>query len=88
MNCPYPNSLVPRCTIATHPDRPNIEYCRVCGEWRYLDQIGDELPNVVGLAFGIAIVLLILKSMINSAEPPVPSNLSPSQSGYLRQPPQ
>lgn len=82
VNCPYSDCLVPRCTITIHPDRPNVEYCRVCGEWRYLDHIGDEFPNVFWLAFGIAIVLLIFKSLLSGAEQPAP--LNPPQSGYSR----
>lgn len=79
MNCPYQDSLVPRCTIVTHPDRANIEYCRVCGEWRQIDRIGDEFPNLFWLIVGVAIVLVIFSSMLNRAEQSIPPEPNQSQ---------
>jgi hypothetical protein len=59
---------MPRCEIVPHPNRQNVEYCRVCGEWRHLSDVGNELPGAFGIAVAIAIVLMILMSLLNEFE--------------------
>lgn len=68
MKCPYSDSFIPRCEFAIHPKRENIEYCRLCGEWRHLEDIGNEFPNVFLFLTAIAIVVMILTSLLNGAE--------------------
>lgn len=67
MNCPFKNSPVPPCSIAAHPDRNNIEYCRVCGEWVNLTYVGDEFPNLFWLFVAIAIVMMVFIGLIEDA---------------------
>jgi len=68
MNCPYKDSLMPRCTIVTHPDRPNVEYCRVCREWDYIDCIGaepfssDAFRSLIWLILAVSIMIFVLKA--------------------------
>lgn len=68
MRCPYSDSFMPRCQIAMHPDKQDVEYCRVCGEWRRISQVGDELPNLFLMAIAIAIILMIFTSLLNESE--------------------
>lgn len=68
MKCPYSDRFMPRCQIVTHPDKQDVEYCRVCGEWRRVSQVGDELPNLFLIAIAIAIIMMILTSLLNESE--------------------
>lgn len=84
MNCPYRESLMPRCDIAMHPYKRSVEYCRVCGEWRNIHHVGEEMPDILWFLLGVGILLLVLQAAIPEAEPP-----PPSESPYgleLRQP--
>ena len=71
MNCQYQESLVPRCQIVMHPDRDNVEYCRVCGEWRYLDSIGHDHANLFWLLLAMAIVGMVMAGLLNDAGQPL-----------------
>jgi len=66
MNCPYKDSLVPRCDVMAHPHKQDIEYCRVCGEWRDVNTVGSEFPNLLWLFFAIAMTWFIF----SQAQPP------------------
>lgn len=68
MKCPYQNSLVPPCKIDSHPQRENVEYCKVCGEWRYLSDIGDEFPNVFWLIMTALIVSMLIVGLLREDE--------------------
>lgn len=64
MKCPYQNSLVPPCKIDSHPHRENVEYCKVCGEWRYLSDIGNDFPNLTWMVLTIAVVLMLMVGLL------------------------
>jgi len=64
MKCPYQNSLVPPCKIDAHPQRENVEYCKVCGEWRYLSDIGNDFPSVMWMVVSIAIVVMLMAGLL------------------------
>lgn len=68
MKCPYQNSLVPPCKIDSHPQRENVEYCKVCGEWRYLSEIGDEFPNVFWIIITSFIVGMLIIGLLREDE--------------------
>ncbi|EKQ68293.1 hypothetical protein OsccyDRAFT_2820 [Leptolyngbyaceae cyanobacterium JSC-12] len=70
MKCPYRDSFMPRCQITVHPDRPNVEYCRVCGEWRYLSDVGDDFAHTFWTMVAIAIVMMVFVGLINESETP------------------
>ncbi|MGQ9870070.1 hypothetical protein [Leptodesmis sp.] len=68
MNCLYKDSLMPRCTIVTHPDRPNIEYCQVCRKWDYIDHIGAEpmsghsFRSLIWFILAVAIMIFVVRA--------------------------
>ncbi|MBF2029971.1 MAG: hypothetical protein IGS48_25000 [Oscillatoriales cyanobacterium C42_A2020_001] len=68
MKCPYSDSLMPRCQITMHPHRQNIEYCRTCGEWRYLSDVGDEFPNVFWLIVALSISMMVFVGLVNESD--------------------
>lgn len=68
MNCPHQKSFMPPCDIIDHPDQCNIEYCRVCGEWRDRNTIGNEFPNLFGFALAVMITMMLMTSMMNQRE--------------------
>jgi hypothetical protein len=68
MKCPYQNSLVPPCKIDSHPQRDNVEYCKVCGEWRYLSDVGDEFPNVFWVIVTMLTVGLVMVGLLKEDE--------------------
>ena len=68
MKCPYQNSLVPPCKIDSHPQRENVEYCKVCGEWRYLSDVGDEFPNVFWVIVTTLAVGLVMVGLLKEDE--------------------
>lgn len=68
MKCPFTNSFMPRCQIETHPQKQNVEYCRVCGEWRYISDVGNEFPNIFWMLFAIAIALTIFMGLLKDSE--------------------
>lgn len=81
MNCPDKDRLMPRCTIVAHPDRPNVEYCRVCREWDYIDYIGAEpmsgysFRNLIWFIFAVGIMIFV----IQASERPLITKQNPSQ---------
>jgi len=68
MHCPNRDSFMPRCQIVMHPDRPNVEYCRVCGEWRYLSDVGDDFASPFWMMVAIAIVMTVFVGLVNDSE--------------------
>ena len=86
MNCPHKDSFMPRCQITTHPDRANVEYCRVCGEWRYLSDIGDDTSRTVWAIAGSAVLMMIFVAMVNQRSTPQPSQPLYQKPHYLEQP--
>jgi hypothetical protein len=74
MNCKYKTSFMPRCEIVPHPNRPNIEYCRVCEEWRNVNDVGDGIPGTFGLLLMIAIALLLVSSVMQDRDKNPPSS--------------
>ncbi|MBM0743845.1 hypothetical protein JOY44_19850 [Phormidium sp. CLA17] len=70
MNCPHQGCAVPPCQIAPHPDRHNIEYCRVCAEWRHISDIGSDAPNVFWSIVAVAITLTLFISLTNESQTP------------------
>jgi len=77
MKCPHQGCAVPPCQIAPHPDRANVEYCRVCAEWRYFSDIGSDAPNVFWSLVAIAITLTLFMSLTNDLERPTDDQNSP-----------
>ncbi|GAB4327895.1 MAG: hypothetical protein OHK0047_14010 [Leptolyngbyaceae cyanobacterium] len=82
MNCPYKDSLMPRCTIVTHPDRPNVEYCRVCREWDYIDHIGaapmsgHSFRSLIWFILAIGIMIFV----VQASDQPLITQQKPSSS--------
>lgn len=68
MDCKYKTSFIPRCEIVSHPNRPNIEYCRVCEAWRNVNDVGGGIPGTLGLLLAVAIGLLLISSMMQEGE--------------------
>lgn len=68
MKCPYRNSLVPPCKIDSHPQRENVEYCKVCGEWRYISEIGEEFPNLFWVIITSFIVGMLIIGLLREDE--------------------
>ena len=75
MKCPYSDRLMPRCEIRQHPHREDVEYCRVCGEWRHLSEIGNDFPRLVLGLIGSAVLVMVFVALIN--EKPAPQPLEP-----------
>jgi hypothetical protein len=76
MDCKYKDSLVPRCEIVTHPDRPNVEYCKICREWDYLDQVGGfslDSTNFFWLLIATGLIVFMLQSESARYRSPDPS---------------
>lgn len=68
MNCPFRDNPMPPCKISPHPDRPHIEYCKVCGEWTDLQYVGNDFPNVFWFMVGVAIVLMLFTGLLNDLD--------------------
>ncbi|MDX2239664.1 MAG: hypothetical protein NW224_03170 [Leptolyngbyaceae cyanobacterium bins.302] len=68
MKCPYQNSLVPPCKIESHPQRDNVEYCKVCGEWRYLSDVGGEVPNVFWVVVTSLVIGMLMVGLLREDE--------------------
>lgn len=68
MKCPYSDSFMPRCQIAMHPQRENVEYCRTCGEWRYLSDVGDDFANTFWMIVAISICLMVFVGLVNESD--------------------
>ncbi|MGI0488275.1 hypothetical protein ACN4EK_22765 [Pantanalinema rosaneae CENA516] len=83
MNCPFRDCHTPPCQITIHPDRQDVEYCRVCEQWHHISQIGNEMPNVFWMIVTIAIAIMLLTGILNTADRP--TYHSPSPSYRLRQ---
>jgi hypothetical protein len=64
MKCPFQSSMVPPCKIESHPDRAGVEYCKVCGEWRYVSEIGNDFPNVTWMLVSVAIVVMLMLGLL------------------------
>jgi hypothetical protein len=67
MKCPFQSSMVPPCKIEAHPRREDVEYCKVCGEWRHLNEVGDDFgdfSNVVWFLVSIAIVVMLMAGLM------------------------
>lgn len=64
MKCPFQSSMVPPCKIESHPDRTGVDYCKVCGEWRYVSEIGNDYPNVVWMLVSVAIVVMLMLGLL------------------------
>jgi cytochrome b len=82
MECPYKDSLIPRCDIQAHPWRQHIEYCRVCNEWRDLNNVGNPIGHLMVIGLMAAIVLIVLQSAMEP-EPTIdlpPQNSTQAQS--------
>jgi len=73
MNCPHKDSFMPRCQITTHPDRENIEYCRVCGEWRRISDVGEIVPNTFWTITGSVVLMMVFVAIVNQQSAPQPS---------------
>lgn len=73
MRCPYQNSQFPPCTIINHPYKEDVEYCRVCDEWRYISQVGGwgngmGFPNMVWSIVMIAIAMMLFVALVNEVD--------------------
>jgi hypothetical protein len=83
MDCKCKDSLVPRCEIVTHPDRPNVEYCKLCREWDYLNQVGNFSPASIDflwlfIAAGLIVFLLQARPSEESPSYSVPERSATS----------
>jgi hypothetical protein len=65
MHCPFKDCQQPPCQIAIHPEKHHIEYCRVCEEWRYLSDVGDDFPNMFWAFVAIAISMIVFLTLLN-----------------------
>ncbi len=81
MDCPYKDSLIPRCDVQAHPWRQHIEYCRVCDEWRDLNDVGNPIGHLMVITLMAAIVLIVLQSVME----PEPTNPPPFQTSTQAQ---
>ncbi len=70
MNCPHQGCAVPPCQIVPHPNRKDIEYCRVCEKSRNINEIGSDVPGVFWSLVAIAITLALFISLTNEAQRP------------------
>jgi len=81
MNCPHKDSLMPRCDVASHPHKQDIDYCRVCGEWRDVNKVGSEFPDLLWLLLALGMTWFIFSQaqLSNQPEPSIPQESSQQQ---------
>lgn len=70
MNCPHQGCAVPPCQIVPHPNRHDIEYCRVCEKSRNINEIGSDVPGVFWSIVAIAITLTLFMTLTNDSQRP------------------
>lgn len=90
MNCQYKDSLIPRCDIVSHPNHPNLEYCRVCRAWDDVRHIGNEFAvgngfhNLLWFLLAVGLVLMVLQGMDKPLLPPEFDRDRPYSNDYHR----
>lgn len=70
MNCPYQGCIVPPCQIVPHPNRKDVEYCRVCEKHRNINEIGSDVPGVFWSIVAIAITLTLFINLTTDSQRP------------------
>ena len=61
-DCPYKDKRALPCDYQPHPRKKNIEYCRVCENWRKIDDIGKEKTSVW---LWFLILLMVISFLLN-----------------------
>jgi hypothetical protein len=68
MHCPHQGCAVPPCQIVPHPNRKDIEYCRVCEKSRNINEIGSDVPGVFWSIVAIAVTLTLFINLTNDSQ--------------------
>jgi hypothetical protein len=94
MACPYQDRRIPPCDFQTHPSKQNIEYCRMCGDWRDLNKIGvskkGKFPGKTVLALMVTAIAMLFMRSFNLPQPfdSQSSDINSAQSGSSIQVPE